>query len=820
MAAAFAMVACQTDINEVGVVGGEVDVTFEVGTPTRAYSDGTTATVLQYAVYEGTEELVDLTHSVANGKAETINISKTVSFKLVTGNTYTVIFWAAAPNAPYSVDWATGTMTVDYSAAVCNAENRDAFYKRHTFTVKGAQTETIELRRPFAQLNIGTNDYAAATEAGYTPVNSAVKVTNVYKTLDLWEGGVSEPVEVNFNYAEIAKGEVFPVTGYQYLAMNYLLVPAEKEVVDIEFGYTESDAAAAKTRVVGSVPVQRNYRTNIYGQLLTSDVDINVEIKPEYKDEHNVESGFFSEVDDIVSLQEALDLAPVGETTTISLTQDIDLYAATRSAGAGFVTRVENGSNIIIDGKGHKFIGQIRIDGKSEHGTETTLIRNVNFESSAANTDFIWTSKDNTVRYANNVTIENCTFTATGEAVNTSVGVRVTQAYNFAIKGCVATGLHSLAQVSSYDNAIVIEDVTVNGKNGIALGNAKNATIKNTNITATGYGIRADALPEWAPSLSVEKSTISATQPIIIRKVAADVQPYAVNLGEEVVLDTEELYQVVFTAGADDAAYVAPAEENFSYTSANSFVVFPYPIPVSTWDEYTKLLGQGITNFILTADISYASNYQLQKNVTIDLNGKSMTLPMINIHSASTIKNGTINGKVYARKNANIVLDNVKLSGAVSDNLSTEGHLAIQSGCTLLAKDCLFSPTSVSGSQTKPVSFEGGTSNMKFEGCEFKSSPYKKQVYFNSLSATASLEFVNCNFNNKTPNIMFAAAAPLTILKMSGTTKLSSVTLETNRAKDAVTAEDLAYLRESLIANNSMSSVRLFYAGGSSEYIR
>ena len=42
LAAAFAMVACQTDINEVGVVGGEVDVTFEVGTPTRAYSDGKT----------------------------------------------------------------------------------------------------------------------------------------------------------------------------------------------------------------------------------------------------------------------------------------------------------------------------------------------------------------------------------------------------------------------------------------------------------------------------------------------------------------------------------------------------------------------------------------------------------------------------------------------------------------------------------------------------------------------------------------------------------------------------------------------------------
>ena len=254
-------------------------------------------------------------------------------------------------------------------------------------------------------------------------------------------------------------------------------------------------------------------------------------------------------------------------------------------------------------------------------------------------------------------------------------------------------------------------------------------------------------------------------------------------------------------------------------TGADNFVVYPRDV-VSNWAEFTAALAANKAFVLLAEDITYDANYQLQKDVVIDLNGKSMTLPMINIHNKVTIKNGTINGKVYARKNSNITFENVTFSGAVSDNLSTEGHLAIQSGCTLYAKDCLFSPTSVSGSQTKPLSFEGGSSNMKFEGCEFKSSPYKKQVYFNSLSATAKLDFTNCNFNNKTPNIMFAAACPLTNLTMSGTTKLSSVTLETNRAKDAVTAEDLAYLRESLIANNSMSQVRLFYAGGSSEYIR
>ena len=224
LAAAFAMVACQTDINEVGVVaGGEVDVTFEVGTPTRAYSDGKTATVLQYAVYEGADENATLLPSLTGTKE--IHGSTTVPFKLVTGNTYTVIFWAAAPNAPYSVDWATGTMTVDYTNAVSNDETRDAFYKRHTFTVTGAQTETIELRRPFAQLNIGTNDYTASANAGYNPEYSAVTVKNIYKTLNFWTGAVDNAVEVNFDYAKIAKKEVFPYddTNYDYLAMNFLV---------------------------------------------------------------------------------------------------------------------------------------------------------------------------------------------------------------------------------------------------------------------------------------------------------------------------------------------------------------------------------------------------------------------------------------------------------------------------------------------------------------------------------------------------------------------------------------------------------------------
>ena len=278
--------SCQDDLGF--SAGDRAEVEFNISTPeisTRAYSDGETATVLQYAVYKANGTILgDLTKAVALNNAEEIHGSKNVKLQLTTGDTYTVVFWAAAPEAPYVVDFGSkledANMTVSYGTAKSNDEGRDAFYATYTFTVKGAQTETIELRRPFAQLNIGTADYAASTSAGYTPTQSAVTVKNVYSTLDLKEGNVSNPVVAEFAYADIKKDEKFPVAGNEYLAMNYLLVDSKKGLVDVEFTYT--DGTNEKTRTVGSVPVQRNFRTNIYGNLLTSDVDINIEIVPEY----------------------------------------------------------------------------------------------------------------------------------------------------------------------------------------------------------------------------------------------------------------------------------------------------------------------------------------------------------------------------------------------------------------------------------------------------------------------------------------------------------------------------------------------------------
>ena len=344
--------SCETDEELVSVQQAATStVSFNLSTPqmaSRAYSDGMTATVLQYAVYD---EAGNILGGFTTTDA-TIKGSTTVDLQLVTGNTYKVVFWAAAPNAPYTVDLAAKTMSVSYDNALCNDEARDAFYAYKEFTVEGAQSERIELKRPFAQINIGTSDYAEATKAGYTPTKSSVEVTGVANTLNLFTGEATGEVNASFAFAKIKKDETFPVDGNEYLAMNYVLVGAEKQLVDVAFSYT--DDSKTKDRVVSSVPVQRNYRTNIYGKLLTSVVDINVEIKPEYN-----EPGYMLEYKPIAYAQDlAAALTADQENIAVALTSDVELPISSlgqMTGGSGeYKLGGDNTKNISIDLNGHK----------------------------------------------------------------------------------------------------------------------------------------------------------------------------------------------------------------------------------------------------------------------------------------------------------------------------------------------------------------------------------------------------------------------------------------------------------------------------------
>ena len=245
---------------------------------------------------------------------------------------------------------------------------------------------------------------------------------------------------------------------------------------------------------------------------------VNVWISDLFDDTKLTIEGFAAEgtfVTTIEELQAALDAA----------TEDVEIALGADLAGNVTVTQ-NKGVNVTIEGYEFKFDGTITINGQSKLTTgEALVIKNVNFatESTAAK-DFISSSTD-AVRYAENVTIEGCTFTAPeGSDV---VGMRLRQAYNIVVKNCTMNGGHSLAQNTSCSYQ-KYEKCTLAAGRGINVLTSGDVDVINCDITATkadGYGVRVDAAA--GNVMNVDGCAIEAYEPIVLRSAKAT---YTLNL--------------------------------------------------------------------------------------------------------------------------------------------------------------------------------------------------------------------------------------------------------------------------------------------------
>lgn len=286
-AAALLVTSCNDEMDNGLKTGDEGTVTFTAQLPsemgTRAFADGLTAKHLQYAVYEAGQSTplkVFGDETTVVGEAEMVNLKKSVTLKLTSGKSYDVIFWAdATTDSPYTFNPVSQEVSVDYSKVNNNSDNCDAFFKKETITVSGNQSVDVKLTRPFAQVNIGTDDFDAAKASGLEVTQTEV-VAKAFATLNLATGEVADEADRTFTMKAIptASDGEFPVAGgYKYLSMDYLLVGADKATVDVAFNY-----GGPQSRTFTNVPVQRNYRTNIYGSLLTNTTDFNVVIEPAF----------------------------------------------------------------------------------------------------------------------------------------------------------------------------------------------------------------------------------------------------------------------------------------------------------------------------------------------------------------------------------------------------------------------------------------------------------------------------------------------------------------------------------------------------------
>jgi len=152
--------------------------------------------------------------------------------------------------------------------------------------------KTVVLKRPFGQLNVGTSseDWQKAINLDVEIDRSTISVTQVANVFNARTGKITRHeglTQLTFDLEDVLK-ETFNVEGtaYHYLGMNYFLADTEKTLHDLTITLNDGEKVVNTLKVI-NMPIQRNWRTNIIGDLLTSKENFRVVVEPDFVDDYN-----------------------------------------------------------------------------------------------------------------------------------------------------------------------------------------------------------------------------------------------------------------------------------------------------------------------------------------------------------------------------------------------------------------------------------------------------------------------------------------------------------------------------------------------------
>ena len=338
MLAAVAMFFAASCQKETFVSGGEEAViTFSTqfpGLSTKAVADGETVNTLYYEVYtvdaQGNSEKL-----VYDGTSEVVGKNASINVRLIKNKAYNVYFWAQYEatdfTSPYTVD-NLQNIAVSYNGALANDERRDAFYTvLKSVAYSGSKAETVTLKRAFAQVNLATEDLALVLSHGSRPTTSSIEITNLATSFNTFTGEGTGSEDAVFatayisglNDANVAdytvdtvedlKNVGLDLKSYDYLATAYVLVPAAEGLTSLSTIKAVINFEADNSIELNhqEATIQKNWRTNIYGNLLSGQVTHNITVDQRFDDEdYNYESVTGSEqivltanLDNVVYLQ-------------------------------------------------------------------------------------------------------------------------------------------------------------------------------------------------------------------------------------------------------------------------------------------------------------------------------------------------------------------------------------------------------------------------------------------------------------------------------------------------------------------------------------
>ena len=291
----FAAGSCQKN-NAIGGRGESCVTSFSIEVPqpeTKSVSEGDHVNVVYYEIWD------DAFANILGKGVETISGGRLEKeFVLVKNQTYNFIFWAQKSfesNSPFS--WTDlKSIKIDYSKFTSNNKDcYDAFYATAENIVADGGRNTVYLTRPFAQLNFGASIMDTAVGA-FTVESNTVTVKQVANVFDTRSGKASstqsELIDVTFTAEEGGlvqdenedhKDLAVSSKNYYWVSMNYFLVPAETEA-NVTVNATFETTLGTVSHSISSVPVQKNYRTNIVGDLFTNASKFIIEVVPGFKE--------------------------------------------------------------------------------------------------------------------------------------------------------------------------------------------------------------------------------------------------------------------------------------------------------------------------------------------------------------------------------------------------------------------------------------------------------------------------------------------------------------------------------------------------------
>ena len=293
----LAFTACQSDELANGGRNGEVAASFSVQLPgngnnavTRAATagDGTSVNRCIMEIY-----LNDELYSRQIGAIQPDGLTAGFDVRLVTSQTYKFVFWAdhvesvegeaIKTDLHYNTaDLRNISMKGDYNGS-SKDDTRDAFFASLEKLVTNAFSESVELTRPFGQLNIKTEDLASIPnnqKDAFVPVTAGLSFKNLYTGFNAATGNLlGESTAVAYK----AASDVVDANGN--LTVDYLFAPntaGGQHLVNMTLAVYNAAGGQITTKDLNNIPVQRNYKTNVTGNLLTVDSKVNVTVAPAF----------------------------------------------------------------------------------------------------------------------------------------------------------------------------------------------------------------------------------------------------------------------------------------------------------------------------------------------------------------------------------------------------------------------------------------------------------------------------------------------------------------------------------------------------------